>query len=1192
MTGEGQLELPVGPYRNGGLFSERFLSELLPEWPEFGDADHRPLLEELQELFAAERIGLATANEAQTEEHWIQPVLAALGFHYTVQAGMRVGAGRRQPDYALFLTEADRRDADPLEGAARYESAVCVADAKRFDRPLERRRAERALSEDPVAQIIHYVSVTRRPWGLLTNGRHWRMYGLERDLLGGAFYEVDLVRLLEAGDARAFRWFSVLFSASAFEPGPDGRSLLDRALGESRASAVAVGDALEEQVFDAVPRIAAGLLGDGERDAPALAAAFDHSLVLLYRLLFCLYAEARGLLPVENRHYFEYSLRKQKEGVAADLAGGRRFSSQSDDLYNDLRALFRIVDRGDESIGVAEYNGGLFSARRHPYFEGRTVPDDALAPALDGLYRVGGEFVDYRDLSVRHLGTIYERLLDYQLADDGELTLVATSGRHETGSYFTPELVVDRIVERTLEPALAARSEALGAVDLQADDVLDAFLDVKVLDPAMGSGHFLVAAAAWIAQYIATDPLYDGDLSLDEIQRRVAERCLYGVDANPMAVELAQLSLWLATARVGQPLTFLANLRVGNSLVGAKLEELLAGEETLFAERLARDAEAILERLDTIAERGSDAGEDVHEKERLAEAAQALREPLERHADEEVAPHFTETGLAPLHWALEFPDVFLAPDGRPLGGGGFDAVIGNPPYVRIQETGRELAAWCRRRFQTASGSFDTYVPFIEQGVALLGPSGRLGFIVPSRFLKADYGRRLREWLTQNRLVEEIVDFGDAQLFPGATNYTCITVLRRHGGNELTYRRVGRGADDLRRALASLDTAPGASFSVTELGQDPWVLATGEEAELLRALRGGSERLDSVTTQIFQGLVTSADPIYVVEDRGQRGDRRIVYSRASDRELELEPDLLHQLASGIDVERHAFRPLRSLVLFPYRHDGDEMRLLRDDELAALPRTAAYFAEHEPVLRGRERRRMDRDGWYGYVYPKNLGAHDLPKLGVAATVQHLEVAPDPGGEVYFHNVRVNGILERDGGPSIWLLGVLLNSRPLDWVFRRMSIPHANGYFAANKQFIAPLPIRIPGAQAGGELETLGRRIHDRAAAILGERRGFLDWLEGELGLRTTELDGSTAVARYDELTLDELLALLRRNRRRIGPEVEGRAFRERLTAEHAESVDRIAGLRATLDRDEDTAEAAVEELYELTAAQQELIARDYA
>lgn len=193
--------------------------------------------------------------------------------------------------------------------------------------------------------------------------------------------------------------------------------------------------------------------------------------------------------------------------------------------------------------------------------------------------------------------------------------------------------------------------------------------------------------------------------------------------------------------RGDEPLTFLANLRTGNSLVGAELAELLAGEGDLFADRLGRDAGTILARLDDMRARGSRAGDDVHVKARLAEEAAALREPLERLADEAVAERWSGAEAPEaLHWALEFPEVFLSVDGRPRDDGGFDAVIGNPPYVRIQALGRDLAVWARQRYATASGSFDVYVPFLERGVGLLAPGGRLGFIVPNKFLKLDYGR--------------------------------------------------------------------------------------------------------------------------------------------------------------------------------------------------------------------------------------------------------------------------------------------------------------------------------------------------------------------------------------------------------------------------------------------------------------------
>lgn len=266
----------------------------------------------------------------------------------------------------------------------------------------------------------------------------------------------------------------------------------------------------------------------------------------------------------------------------------------------------------------------------------------------------------------------------------------------------------------------------------------------------------------------------------------------------------------------------------------------------------------------------------------------------------------------------------------------------------------------------------------------------------------------------------------------------------------------------------------------------------------------------------------------------------------------------------------------------------MRLLTPAELEELPLSRAYLGEHEAALRARERGRMDHDGWFGYVYPKSLGAHELPKLGVAATVRRLEVAADPSGAAYFHNVRVNGILPATGGPSLWALLVLLNSRPLDWVFRRGASEHANGFFAANKQFIAPLPVRIPGSDEAAALDDLGQRLHATAAAIAAERQAFLDWLGDAAGARVRYLAGWTTLAAYEQRDLPELLAVLRRNAARLSEDVAGRAFRELLDRERSASLARLAPLRADLRRDEAAAEDAVAHLYRLSASQRALIA----
>jgi hypothetical protein len=256
----------------------------------------------------------------------------------------------------------------------------------------------------------------------------------------------------------------------------------------------------------------------------------------------------------------------------------------------------------------------------------------------------------------------------------------------------------------------------------------------------------------------------------------------------------------------------------------------------------------------------------------------------------------------------------------------------------------------------------------------------------------------------------------------------------------------------------------------------------------------------------------------------------------------------------------------------------MELISEDSLDRLPQTRDYLLGHEATLRGRERGRMDHDGWWAYTYPKSLGLHDSPKLGVAATVKRLEVAADARGVTYFHNVRVNGIIPEDG-TSIWPLLALMNSRLIDFVFRRGAAVHANGYFAANKQFIAPLPIRAPEDEHGATLCELGERRHERATAISVERDGFHRWLGGVLGQDPSTLPGRGRILAYEEAGFDDWLAALRRGARDRHIGIGGRAFREQAEAEWTSSVARLADLRAAQAGDEASADQMFFDLYEM-------------
>ncbi len=787
----------------------------------------------------------------------------------------------------------------------------------------------------------------------------------------------------------------------------------------------------------------------------------------------------------------------------------------------------------------------------------------------------------------QHLGTIFEQLLAYRLTEggDGHLGLESADGRRRTGAFFTPEHIVDDIAERTLAPLFDQRSARASAG--RKEDALEELLDLYVLDPAMGSGHFLVGAAAYLARRIANDPAYDGDLTLVELQGLVVERCLYGVDVNPMAVEIARLSLWLSTVRDDRPLRFLGNLRVGNSLVSAELRALLEGGTDLFAADLAARAQTMLDQIAQMARVHALTGQEAHEKERIAAEIDLLREPLLAECNRAVDPPVGREAGRPFHWELEFPDRFLDELGRQRLDAGFDAIIGNPPYVRIQELGRDVADHCRARYATAFGAFDAYIPFIERGLALLTPWGRLGFIVPNKFLRLDYGRRLRARLARDQLVDTIIDFGHAQVFEGATNYTCVLVLDASGSPGIEFTTVGGGSADVRRAITSRELPAAERYPTRDLGPEPWLLLGPEDRQIIETMLRAGPALQDVTRSIFQGLITSADAVFILDDRGMRSGHRLVADRDG-REFALEPDLLHPLASGTHVDRYALKTLESVLLFPYQEGENGMRLMTADELAAFPQTWEYLQNHESRLRARERGKMDRDGWWGYVYPKSLGLHDVPKLCVPRLCPRLRVSADPLGAAYLDNVDVNGIIPREDSVALFALLALLNSRVVDWAFRRGSVPFQNEFFSANKQFISWLP--VPEG-VSTDLVDSGRQLYECAAGMERERDGFLNWLASISGVRLTELKGWTKLREYRRHGREVVFRILDDNASRMQIDPRTRSHRDRIEKELDASLARLAEHGAVLTRHEREVDALLADAYRLGSTQQAWVAADY-
>lgn len=725
----------VSGFTNSGLFASHHLTSNVPKrsnWQELG-AEAAPLLSKRG-----------------------RKLVEALGF--STQPG---------PNGTMLLSGGG-----PMPRAA----AVLLDDSEQFDAKTER------FQLSPVAFGLAVTSRQEIPWLIVLRKDQIRLYP-GRDGVGvgskgqaETFFEIDLSTI----DAEYSALLPLIFSAAALAA--DGTA--DELLLDSSRYATELGARLRERIYDEIiPPVAvevaerlnrnAGI----ELDANGLSVAYRVTLRILFRLLFQAYAEDRGLLPSGRNEGFDANSLKTNARRLMD-ADVNDFGDSST-IWFDLVQVWSAIDQGNAQWQIPAYNGGLFSTDEQHSPEGALIkkielPDSVLGPALKSLLidltsdGVPGP-VDFRSLSVREFGTIYEALLESALslaeedltldkkgawvpASDGD-EIIAESGsvyfhtasgeRKATGSYFTPKVVVDHLIERSVVPSLTAHLDKITAHlnDGDASAAAREFFDFRVADLAMGSGHFLVAAVdkiealmrTFLTEHavpgvteellrlaeVARDALGTDDVAKSEVdevgllRRQVARRCIYGLDLNPMAVELARLALWIHTFVPGLPMSNLDHGLVNaNSLTGiGTIEEALdalqparaTGAATFFDDVIIDNLASAKTLLIDVANASEANKSEVEEGARLLVRAREAADTARRIFDAAVAARAgeiqageifdeesllrvidlpevaeAELRLRPAHMPFLFPEVFLrdAP--------GFDVLLGNPPWEKLQ----------------------------------------------------------------------------------------------------------------------------------------------------------------------------------------------------------------------------------------------------------------------------------------------------------------------------------------------------------------------------------------------------------------------------------------------------------------------------------------------------------------------------
>ena len=410
--------------------------------------------------------------------------------------------------------------------------------------------------------------------------------------------------------------------------------------------------------------------------------------------------------------------------------------------------------------------------------------------------------------------------------------------------------------------------------------------------------------------------------------------------------------------------------------------------------------------------------------------------------------------------------------------GGFDVVIGNPPYERIQvmqANAPEAAEFLKANYRAAaSGNFDIYVCFIERGLELLNANGFFGYICPHKFFQAEYGEPVRKLLSEGKHVRHIVSFGDQQIFPKISTYTCLLHLAKGGCEAVDYADA-----ELEQFASKHETLPSFKVPASRLTAAPWNFLSATTTKWMEKAAAAGKLLGELAKEVFVGLQTSADDVFLFESVAPNKNVCKVFSESLQKEVELESALLKPVIRSGQIGRGWAQPTH-LVLFPYKLAKGEAELLTEKELAKqFPLAWDYLKKNEQQLRAREHGKFAEKGWW-QLYPKNLDFWETPKILAPYMIQELSAYYDEGSN-YFVNVTTGGFGLRFGSPKMdkFVTG-LLNSSLLDAYLKQISTNFRGGYFAANKQFLDKLPIKLVDPKNKREVK-LEKEIVERVEAI---------------------------------------------------------------------------------------------------------------
>jgi type I restriction-modification system DNA methylase subunit len=688
------------------------------------------------------------------------------------------------------------------------------------------------------------------------------------------------------------------------------------------------------------------------------------------------------------------------------------YANSGDDIYRRLLKEFTRLR--------AKYNGLIFN--EHPLSEQLSIDDKLLKEIIVNLYLPRSPY-RFNVIPIEILGTIYEQYLGKVITltpTHRAKVEVKPEVRKAGGVFYTPQFITSYIVKETIGKLIEGKTP-------------QQITKLKFADIACGSGSFLLEMFDCLIHYhidyysvnpdkIKTvgsvpDAFQTSEAHLPDGQglwhlstrkkKEILLNNIYGVDIDPQAVEVTQMSLYL---------------------------KLLEGEnaETFDKQLSLEIKETILPTLsDNIKCGNSLVGMDIKGLGNNLTLEEELR-------------------IRPFDWETAFPDVMNPSSGS---GCGFDAIVGNPPYIRIQ-TMKEWTPIQVEYFKThysaaGKGNYDIYVVFVERALSLLNRAGKLGYILPHKFFNAQYGEPLRSLIEKGKHLNKIVHFGEQQIFGGATTYTCLLFLSKTGKDEFTFIKPNNLVDwqTNRKATETV-------MKVEALESNEWNFAIGLDSQLFDKLKKVKTKLGDIA-HIFVGTQTSADDIFVLDNCVLTQRTVTGFSNSLGKKVKIELKATKPFLRGKEIRRYEPLVSNARLICPYEIKADDFRLFSEKELMNnFPMAYDYLKTNKAALMMREKGRFKGQNWYAFGYPKSMTLFDKHKIVVPDYNNIASFTFDDSEHFYKTGY---GVILKDISLSPFYILALLNSPLLFWYLKRIGTSLRGGYIRFWTKYVEQLPIR---------------------------------------------------------------------------------------------------------------------------------------